>query len=137
MAIMGGLFVGVSLLLASFATTYWQLLLTQGVMFGIACPIAYFPALTIISHYFDKRKGFATGIAVSGSGIGGLAISPIVLFPSVFLKPRLKPSTRGKMNYVKILTDHSFIRLFLITAVSSLGYFIHSFIDRAMLFTME
>ena len=67
MTAIGGLSVGASLLLASFAQSYWQLFLTQGVLFGIACPLAYFPALTIISHYFDKRKGLATGLAVSGS----------------------------------------------------------------------
>ena len=78
MAAIGAISVGTSLLLASFAQTYWQLVLTQGVLFGISCPIAYFPALTIISHYFDKRKGLATGIAVSGSGLGGLAMSPVI-----------------------------------------------------------
>lgn len=35
----------------------------------------YFPAVSIPSQYFVKRRGVATGIAVSGSGIGGLVIS--------------------------------------------------------------
>ena len=151
MTAIGGLSVGASLLLASFAQSYWQLFLTQGVLFGIACPIAYFPALTIISHHFDKRKGLATGLAVSGSGIGGLAVAPLVryllsiygsqrtllflsfggtacvLLASVFLKPRLMPSARGKMDYWKVVKDTRFIRLFLITAISSLGYFVPFF----------
>ncbi|KAJ3367301.1 hypothetical protein HDU91_001539 [Kappamyces sp. JEL0680] len=151
MCAIGGVLVMASLLLASISTQYWQLVLTQGVMFGVSCAVAYFPALTIISHYFSKRKGLATGIAVSGSGLGGLAISPlthtlidglgtrgalrvlgiaggaIVIFAAWFLKPRLDPSPRGQLDYLAIIRSSRFVRLFLTALLCSLGYFIPFF----------
>ncbi|ORY51963.1 MFS general substrate transporter, partial [Rhizoclosmatium globosum] len=63
------------LLLASFCTEVWQLMLTQGVLYGFGMSIAYFPAVSVPSQWFDKKRGLATGIAVSGSGLGGLAMS--------------------------------------------------------------
>ena len=151
MAVIGGICVALSLLLASFAENYWQLLLTFGFLFGLSCPIAYFPALTIIGHYFSKRKGLAIGIAVSGSGVGGFMIAPlcrflissggtkfalrilsiislsVILFASYFLKPKLTPSAKGKFDYLSIIKDGRFIRLFLIAVFSSLGYFVPFF----------
>jgi MFS family permease len=39
--------------------------------------MSYFPAITIISHWFDKKKGLVIGIANAGAGIGGMALAPI------------------------------------------------------------
>lgn len=148
MTAVGGILVGMSLLLASFSVSYWQLIITQGVLFGLACPIAFYPALTIINHHFSVKKGIATGMAVSGSGIGGLVFSPlmrflvtrynsswtlfvlafmgfcIIILSSIFLKPRLPPASRGEMRYRLIICDPAFVRLFLIAIFSSMGYFV-------------
>jgi MFS family permease len=42
---------------ASFSTHYWHLILTQGLLCGIGIACIYFSGLTIIGHYFRKRKG--------------------------------------------------------------------------------
>ncbi|KAI8610877.1 major facilitator superfamily domain-containing protein [Chytriomyces sp. MP71] len=63
------------LFVASFCTQVWELILTQGVLFGVGMSVAYFPAVSLPSQWFEKRRGLATGIAVSGSGIGGLFMS--------------------------------------------------------------
>jgi len=65
-----------ALILASFATQIWQLMLTQGVLFGIGASLAYYPAIGAPSHWFDAKRGFALGLAVSGTGLGGLALAP-------------------------------------------------------------
>ncbi|KIM41319.1 hypothetical protein M413DRAFT_72154 [Hebeloma cylindrosporum] len=57
---------------------YYQLFLAQGLGMGIAIGIMYIPALGIVSHYFQKRRALAIGLATSGSAIGG-AIHPIML----------------------------------------------------------
>jgi MFS family permease len=80
MAIYGAILTAISLILASFSTQYWQVLLTHGFLFGVACSLAFYPAITIIPQYFDKNKGMAMGIATSGSGLGGLVVSPICEF---------------------------------------------------------
>ncbi|KAI8805031.1 major facilitator superfamily domain-containing protein [Cladochytrium replicatum] len=68
----------ISLVLASFATEVWHLLLTQGFLFGVGSSFAYFPAVSLPSQWFLKRRSVATGIAVSGSGIGGFVFSNVV-----------------------------------------------------------
>ncbi|KAF9414761.1 hypothetical protein BGZ94_000287 [Podila epigama] len=62
-ALLGTATMAVALILASFATQVWQLLI-------------YFPAIGAPSHWFDAKRGFALGLAVSGTGLGGLALAP-------------------------------------------------------------
>ena len=62
----------------SFCTKYYQFMLAQGVLMGSAVAFLQFPAFAIISQYFDKKRGAALGILVSGSSVGGV-IFPIVL----------------------------------------------------------
>ncbi|KAI9274758.1 major facilitator superfamily domain-containing protein [Phascolomyces articulosus] len=65
------------LILASFNTALWQLYLTQGILTGIGGAFVFSPSLTLPPQWFSKNRAFACGIAVSGSGIGGVALSPM------------------------------------------------------------
>jgi MFS family permease len=47
-------------------------------MFGIGGSFLYFPCLTAPQQWFTTKRGLAVGVAMSGSGIGGLIISNIV-----------------------------------------------------------
>ncbi|KAG0043538.1 hypothetical protein BGZ83_011289 [Gryganskiella cystojenkinii] len=76
-ALCGTVIMTLSLVLASFARHLWILYLTQGVMFGIGASLAYYPAIAAPSHYFSKKRGLATGLAVSGVGVGGLVLAPL------------------------------------------------------------
>ncbi|KAL5638585.1 hypothetical protein ACGC1H_005301 [Rhizoctonia solani] len=85
-----------SLICASFVTQVWQLILVQGVCFGIGAGGLYAPiivyvssrywlefptsvACTIqISEWFSARKGLATAIIFGGMGAGG-ALYPLVV----------------------------------------------------------
>lgn len=42
--------------------------------------LAYLPAIIMVGYYFEKRRAFATGIAVCGSGIGGFVFAPLCVF---------------------------------------------------------
>ena len=55
--------------------TYWQLLLCQGFAVGISCGMIFGPVLTVIGHWFKRKRALAFGIASFGAAIGG------VLFP--------------------------------------------------------
>ncbi|KAF9436709.1 hypothetical protein BGZ76_003197 [Entomortierella beljakovae] len=55
----------------------WHLYVTQGVLFGIGASLSYYPAIAVPSHHFTKRRGLATGLAVSGVGVGGLVLAPL------------------------------------------------------------
>ncbi|KAF7723454.1 hypothetical protein EC973_002007 [Apophysomyces ossiformis] len=65
------------LILASFSTQLWQLYLTQGILFGIGGAFCFSSCITLPSQWFVKKRAFATGIGVSGSGAGGIALSPM------------------------------------------------------------
>ncbi|KAK0460609.1 major facilitator superfamily domain-containing protein [Desarmillaria tabescens] len=57
---------------------YYQVFLAQGIGAGLAIGIMYIPGIAVVSHYFQRRRTFAMGIATSGSGLGG-AVQPIML----------------------------------------------------------
>ena len=45
---------------------------------GISLSLTFNPAISIVAHYFNRRRGLATGIASSGASVGGL------IFPLLF-----------------------------------------------------
>lgn len=49
-----------------------------GVHIGIGIGLMYFPSISCVQHYFDKRRSLAMGIAVSGTGVGTFAMAPLV-----------------------------------------------------------
>ncbi|KAF9339001.1 hypothetical protein BGZ91_007313 [Linnemannia elongata] len=67
-----------ALVLAAFSTQIWHLYLTQGLLYGAGTSMTYFASMTLPSQWFTKNRGLVTGIAISGGGIGGLWISPVV-----------------------------------------------------------
>ena len=47
---------------------------------GVASGCLYLGSLIIVSQYFDKKKGIAIGVTMSGSGMGSFAMAPLVTF---------------------------------------------------------
>lgn len=62
-------------LLASFATEIWQLYLCQGFIVGVSYSFISFPAFSIIPSWFLRKRSIASGIVVSGTGLGGVFFS--------------------------------------------------------------
>jgi MFS family permease len=65
-------------MMLSLCTQFWQVLLAQAFCIGIGLGCLFIPSVAIISTYFHSHLAFATGIAASGSSLGGV-IYPIVL----------------------------------------------------------
>lgn len=61
-----------SLIGASFATQIWQLYLGQAVGFGWGMGLLFVAVQNIIPQWFTRRRGFANGIASTGTGLGAL-----------------------------------------------------------------
>ncbi|CAE6453922.1 unnamed protein product [Rhizoctonia solani] len=53
---------------------YWQFLICQGVGVGFASGFLFGPAIAVVSHWFQKRRGLAFGVIASGASIGGTVI---------------------------------------------------------------
>lgn len=51
---------------------YWQVLLCQGLGFGLACSGTTLPAVVCVTQWFSSRRGLAVGLASCGSSFGGL-----------------------------------------------------------------
>lgn len=66
--------------LLSICTQYWSIMLTQGILVGVGAGLLFLPSVAILPTYFVKRKALANGIAMSGSGLGG------IIYPVIFHK---------------------------------------------------
>ena len=44
---------------------------------GLGFGLIYLPAIVSVSMYFEKKRAFATGIAVCGSGLGTFIMAPV------------------------------------------------------------
>ncbi|KAF4464999.1 monocarboxylate transporter 4 [Fusarium albosuccineum] len=64
--------------LMSVSKTYWQLMLTQGVLTGIGGGIIFAPSLALVAIYFQERRGIAIGLVTTGNSLGGV-VYPLVL----------------------------------------------------------
>ncbi|KAL2399975.1 Riboflavin transporter MCH5 [Exophiala dermatitidis] len=108
--------------------SYWQFLLCLGVLGGPSGATLTTTALGVVSHWFKRKRGLATGIAMVGSSFGGVAY-PLILrrtlplygyawsmrivgfvilgclcLGNYLLKPRLPPSPAAKQQKIISLT---------------------------------
>ena len=73
------------MMMLSLATTYYQIMLSQGFLVGIGQGLTYIPSLAIVGDYFEKKRPIAMAWSQSGIAIGG------VIYPFIFsgLQPRI------------------------------------------------
>lgn len=64
--------------LLSFCKAYWQYFVVIGVVGGAATSIIFVVPVACLGHYFDRRRGAATGLAMSGGSLGGIMF-PLLL----------------------------------------------------------
>ncbi|XP_076058903.1 monocarboxylate transporter 1 isoform X2 [Oratosquilla oratoria] len=75
--IVGAVLASLCLFLSVYASTIVMLYVTIGLGCGLGFGLIYLPAIVCVTGYFEKRRSFATGIAVCGSGIGTFIFSPL------------------------------------------------------------
>ncbi|XP_054850525.1 monocarboxylate transporter 13-like [Eublepharis macularius] len=73
----GGFLSGLGLLLASFSIHLTHLYLSIGLLAGFGWALVFTPSMATVSHYFEKRRTLAMGMAVSGAGVSSLVFSPL------------------------------------------------------------
>ena len=77
MTIAGAILAAAGLALSLAATSVIVLYFTIGILTGLGFGLIYLPAIVSVSVYFEKKRAFATGIAVCGSGLGTFIFAPI------------------------------------------------------------
>ncbi len=122
----------VSLVVLGNCSTYWELMLMWGVCAGISGAFLTTTALSVIAHWFERRRGMASGIAFVGSSVGGIGF-PLMLSPilknlgwawamrivalvallfmvagNLFIRGRLPPSKNGGAVDLRCFRDARF-----------------------------
>ncbi|TAQ87516.1 hypothetical protein B7494_g4177 [Chlorociboria aeruginascens] len=140
-----------ALILASFSSKVYHLIITQGILSAIGGSFLYTPSMFYLDQWFIKRKGFAFGVMWSGAGISGLifpfllsfllesygfrttlrvwAILLLVLCAPLiyFIRPRVPPSnTLAPKPSYSFLKTRTAIFLSLSNICQSLAYFLPS-----------
>ena len=146
-------------MMLSLCTNFWQVLLAQGFLIGIAGGCIFVPALAIVQPYFKKRLGLAVGIVATGSS-GGSVIYPVVFtnlidrvgfawtvrvlgflalvtlaVPLTVSRMRVQPATVRKIIDLSAFTDGTFMTCvfacFLGYASNFMTFFYLSFFSQA------
>jgi MFS family permease len=77
LAMLGMLLVGAGMVLAGVAHSLHAVYAAYGLGVGLGIGCAYVPALGAVQRWFTKRRGVASGLAVSGIGVGTLVMPPL------------------------------------------------------------
>lgn len=83
--VVGTFMITFGMMMVSLCTEYWQVMLAQAIVVGLGSGCMFIPCVAVLPQYFTTKRILATGIAASGSSLGG------VLYPIIFhrLEPRL------------------------------------------------
>jgi MFS family permease len=77
LAVIGMILVGIGLAAASAARSLTEVYAAYGLGVGLGIGCSYVPAVGAVQRWFLRRRGFASGIAVSGIGVGTLVVPPL------------------------------------------------------------
>src|SRR5215467_9097998 len=77
LAVIGMLLTGIGLASASAARSLTEVYAAYGLGVGLGVGCSYVPAVGAVQRWFAKRRGFASGLAVSGIGVGTLIMPPL------------------------------------------------------------
>ncbi|GAA6023212.1 hypothetical protein JCM10207_004481 [Rhodosporidiobolus poonsookiae] len=75
-----------SMLISSWATQVWQLIVLQGILCGVTGAALYTPVFLWMSEWWLEKRGLASGIIFSGTGAGGFAF-PFAITALLQLSP--------------------------------------------------
>jgi MFS family permease len=75
-----GIFTGLSLLLTSQATALWQLFVVYSLLLAAGTRGSIPVIMSLVSRWFDRKRGLALGIAASGGALGTIIIAPFATY---------------------------------------------------------
>ncbi|XP_051161542.1 uncharacterized protein LOC127281720 [Leptopilina boulardi] len=79
-SIVGSILATTGFVISSFANSMWIIILTFGIISGFGLSLCFVAAVVIVAYYFDKKRSFATGLSVCGSGIGTFIFAPVTQY---------------------------------------------------------
>lgn len=132
-------------MMLSISSTYWEVLLAQGLCVGLGAGCLFLAGVSVLPSYFSTKIGLAIGLASSGSSLGGV-IYPIVLYrlidrvgfgwsvrvigfialgtllvPIAVMKMRFKPAKARAFIDQTAFTDTAYLLFILATLIGFIG----------------
>ncbi|XP_061194186.1 monocarboxylate transporter 13-like [Saccostrea echinata] len=74
----GGFIVSLSLLATAFMPNIIFVFFSLGIFGGVGIGIAFTSSVVVVGYNFEKKRNFASGVAVSGIGIGAFTLAPLM-----------------------------------------------------------
>ncbi|CAK7216862.1 hypothetical protein SBRCBS47491_002974 [Sporothrix bragantina] len=93
-------------MMISLCTEFYQFLLCQGILMGLATGCMQFPAMAAVMQFFDKKRAAALGVAVAGSSVGG------VVFPIALSRMLNDPTVSSHLSFGWAVRIIGFVMLF-------------------------
>lgn len=136
-----------ALMMLSLCDSYWQVILCQGVLYGLAASMSFLIGMGTIAPWFSTKRPLAMGLAVLGSSVGGAIFSAAVIkmlpeigfgwtvrvlgfivlatgmVPVIFIKPRLPPKKAGGLFALECLEEPIFLTLCVGSLLGFSGFF--------------
>ncbi|XP_070554062.1 monocarboxylate transporter 12-like [Ptychodera flava] len=75
--VLGGVLSTSGLFISSFATGVYFLYFSFGILVGCGYGMTSSPLIAVLGRYFEKKVGFATALALTGSSLGYIVFSPL------------------------------------------------------------
>nr|XP_057917226.1 monocarboxylate transporter 7-like [Doryrhamphus excisus] len=72
----GGVLISLGTITTSFTTSVNQMYITYGLLAGFGYSLTFLPTVTILSHYFKRRRSLVTAIASTGEALSMFALAP-------------------------------------------------------------
>lgn len=77
LAVAGMVLMALGLAAAGMARSLVEVYIAYGLGVGLGIGCSYVPAISAVQRWFARRRGFASGLAVSGIGVGTLVMPPL------------------------------------------------------------
>lgn len=74
----GGICAGICFMLVSLTNALWYFYATYALLAVSVCTMGIIPSSTLLTNWFDKRRGTAIGFSMVGISTGGLVLTPSV-----------------------------------------------------------
>ena len=92
--------------LLQFTKAFWVPAFAYGCLLSVGLAFCYVPAYLILPVYFEEDRGLATGLAVSGSGVGQVLLA--ILIKACILKYDWRGTSLITGRKIKYLISFSF-----------------------------
>ncbi len=99
-----GLLTGLSLLATSQVGSLWQIFLSYSLILAMGTGGTIPVLMSVVSRWFYKRRGFALGIAMSGTGLGTLLMAPFAAYLISNLGWRMSYVVMGAVAWIVVIS---------------------------------